>query len=78
MRRLGWPEAVSAFLVGIGVGAAIGILFAPQSGEETRDYLIGTAQDKLDEANAPIVKPPKAPARKHSCLASVNGERLTV
>jgi gas vesicle protein len=50
MKRIGWPETVSAFLVGIGVGAAIGILFAPQSGEETRDYLVGTAQDRLDEA----------------------------
>src|SRR6202035_260888 len=50
MKRLGWPETVSAFLVGIGVGAAIGILFAPQSGEETRNYLIGRAQDKLEEA----------------------------
>jgi gas vesicle protein len=25
-------------------------LFAPQSGEDTRDYLVGAAQDKLDEA----------------------------
>jgi gas vesicle protein len=50
MKRTGWPETVSAFLVGIGVGAAIGILFAPQSGEDTRDYLVGTAQAKLDEA----------------------------
>ena len=50
MKRMGWPETASAFLVGIGVGAAIGILFAPQSGEDTRDYLVGTAQDKLDQA----------------------------
>jgi gas vesicle protein len=50
MKRMGWPETISAFIVGIGVGAAIGILFAPQSGEDTRDYLVGAAQDKLDEA----------------------------
>src|SRR3984885_8304661 len=50
MRKLRWQETVSAFVVGIGVGAAIGILFAPQSGEDTRDYLVGTAQDRLDEA----------------------------
>ena len=27
------------FLVGLGVGSLIGILFAPQSGEETREYI---------------------------------------
>ena len=50
MKRMGWPETISAFVVGIGVGAAIGILFAPQAGEDTRDYLLETAQEKLDEA----------------------------
>jgi gas vesicle protein len=30
---------VSYFLVGLGVGSLIGILFAPKSGEETREYL---------------------------------------
>lgn len=50
MKRMGWPETISAFVIGIGVGAAIGILFAPQAGEDTRDYLLEAAQDKLDEA----------------------------
>ena len=50
MKRMGWPETVSAFVVGIGVGAALGILFAPQSGEETRDQIAGGAQDTLDGA----------------------------
>lgn len=27
------------FLAGLGIGALIGILFAPRSGEETREYL---------------------------------------
>jgi len=30
---------ISYFLVGVGIGALIGILFAPKSGEETREYL---------------------------------------
>ena len=50
MRKVRWQETVSAFVVGIGVGAALGILFAPQSGEDTRDYLVGGAQDTLDGA----------------------------
>jgi gas vesicle protein len=50
MSRNRWPETVSAFVIGIGVGAALGVLFAPQSGEDTRDYLIGTAKDGIDQA----------------------------
>jgi gas vesicle protein len=30
---------ITYFLAGLGVGTLIGILFAPRSGEETRDYL---------------------------------------
>ena len=30
---------VSFFLVGVGIGALLGVLFAPKSGEETREYL---------------------------------------
>ena len=36
---------VSFFLVGLGVGALLGVLFAPKSGEETRDYLTKRADD---------------------------------
>jgi gas vesicle protein len=32
------PEKIAfAFLVGLGLGATLGILLAPQSGEQTRD-----------------------------------------
>jgi gas vesicle protein len=33
------------FLTGIGIGALVGILFAPQSGRETRDYIANRADD---------------------------------
>ena len=36
---------VTYFLVGLGVGAVVGILFAPKSGEETRDYLSKKADE---------------------------------
>jgi gas vesicle protein len=45
-----WSQLVSAFAIGLGAGAAIGVLFAPQSGDETREYLRDTAQDTLDDA----------------------------
>lgn len=36
---------VSYFLVGLGVGALVGVLFAPKSGEDTREYLSKRADD---------------------------------
>jgi len=41
---------VSYFLVGMGIGALLGILFAPKSGEETRDYLVRRADEGKDFA----------------------------
>lgn len=41
---------VSFFVVGLGIGALIGILFAPKSGEETRDYLTGKADEGREYA----------------------------
>jgi gas vesicle protein len=41
---------VTYFLVGLGVGALVGVLFAPKSGEETRDYLAKKADDGRDYA----------------------------
>ena len=41
---------VTYFLVGLGVGALVGVLFAPKSGEETREYLSKRADDGRDFA----------------------------
>lgn len=41
---------VSYFLVGLGIGALVGILFAPRSGEETRDYLSQKAEEGREYA----------------------------
>jgi len=38
------------FLAGLGLGAVIALLFAPRSGEETREYLRDRAGDLRDEA----------------------------
>jgi gas vesicle protein len=47
-----WTESISAFAVGVGVGAALGMLFAPRSGSDTREYLVESAQEQLDGAIA--------------------------
>jgi gas vesicle protein len=49
-RRDTWPQVLTAFAIGLGAGAALGVLFAPQSGEDTRELLRGAAQDGMDDA----------------------------
>ena len=39
---------VSYFLLGLGMGVAIGVLFAPKSGEETREMLRAKAGEGKD------------------------------
>ena len=50
MIRKHWPEITSAFAIGLGVGAILGMMWAPQSGEETRALVREKAQDGIDEA----------------------------
>jgi gas vesicle protein len=43
---LGW------FLAGLGVGALVGVLYAPKAGKETRDDLVASAMDAKERAAA--------------------------
>ncbi|HWR51982.1 MAG TPA: YtxH domain-containing protein [Bryobacteraceae bacterium] len=38
----------SYFAFGLGLGLAVGVLFAPKAGDETRDYLRGKADEGRD------------------------------
>lgn len=41
-------NGLSSFLLGLGVGVGIGMLFAPKSGQETREYIKHRAGDGAD------------------------------
>ena len=41
-------NGLSSFLLGLGVGVGIGMLFAPKSGQETRELLKNKAGDGAD------------------------------
>jgi gas vesicle protein len=43
---------VSYFVAGLGLGAIVALLFAPQSGERTRKQIADTAQDGKDFVTA--------------------------
>jgi gas vesicle protein len=40
-------KAVGSLLFGFGLGVGLAILFAPQSGEETREWISASAEDKF-------------------------------
>lgn len=50
--RTGWAKSVSAFAIGLGVGAALGVLFAPRSGDDTRENIRSSAKGGMDRAVA--------------------------
>ncbi len=41
---------IPGLLVGLGIGAVLGILFAPRSGGDTRDLITGKVRTGLDQA----------------------------
>ncbi|HEV2422842.1 MAG TPA: YtxH domain-containing protein [Candidatus Acidoferrales bacterium] len=41
---------ISYFIVGLGIGTLVGILFAPKSGEETREFLTQKADEGREYA----------------------------
>jgi len=41
---------MKSFLAGLGIGVGLGLIFAPLSGEETRDRLQRRAEDLADSA----------------------------
>lgn len=45
-------SGLSYFIVGLGVGVAVGMLMAPRSGEETRQYLRAKADEGSDYLRA--------------------------
>lgn len=44
----------TAFLAGLGIGAVIALLFAPRSGEETREYLRDRYGEARDDARKKV------------------------
>jgi gas vesicle protein len=72
-----WPEFLSAFAIGIGVGTALGILFAPGAGEDTREYLRDKAQDGLNEASARARKMARRAQKSVGQAADYVGETIS-
>lgn len=46
--RRDYASPIGSFLIGMGIGAGLGLLFAPASGEETRGRIMDSATDFKD------------------------------
>ena len=64
-------KRIPYFLLGLGIGAAVGILFAPKAGPETRDFLL----TKADEAGhlAPEGQPHDGRGSRQAGLSRSHG-----
>jgi hypothetical protein len=47
-----WSGKFTTFAVGLGIGAVVGLLFAPASGKKTRNYITRTAKQGVDDASS--------------------------
>jgi gas vesicle protein len=47
-----WSGKFTTFAVGLGIGAVVGLLFAPASGKKTRHYIARTAKQGLADATS--------------------------
>ena len=41
---------VSYLVVGLGIGSALGVLFAPKSGQQTRGYVVKKTKEEIEHA----------------------------
>jgi hypothetical protein len=55
-----WPSRVAGFLIGVGVGAGLGILLAPASGSETRETVREKAADMTNRIHRAVTKMPSS------------------
>jgi len=54
MNRPSTTGTILTFIVGLGVGAAAALLFAPKSGEELRSDIAGRFNDELDNVRGEV------------------------
>jgi gas vesicle protein len=51
-----WSHPIVTLCIGLGVGALVGVLLAPKSGEETRDDIVDGVTDGIEEIRSRSAK----------------------
>ena len=84
MARCSTATGIGCFLVGVGIGGAVALLFAPKSGEQTRkliakkaeegrDYVSSKGRELKDQAGDMVEKGKDLVNRQRDRLADVLG-----
>lgn len=53
-----WPSRLTGFLLGVGIGAGLGLLLAPASGSEIRETVRDKAADMTDKFRRSVMNMP--------------------
>jgi gas vesicle protein len=64
---------MKAFLVGLGIGLGLGVLFAPMSGEETRSNIADRANDLANSARESLEQGRERVQRGVEAIRSASG-----
>jgi gas vesicle protein len=65
---------MKAFLFGLGLGIGLGVLFAPMSGQETRDNIAERANDLANSARESFEQGRDRVQRGVSAIRNVSGQ----
>ena len=68
---------MKAFLFGLGLGIGMGVLFAPMSGQETRDNIAERATDLANSARESFEQGRDRVQRGVSAIRNVSGRQAT-
>ena len=56
--KTGWPSRLTGFLLGVGIGAGLGLLLAPASGSEIRETVRDRAADMTGRIRRTVMNMP--------------------
>ena len=71
-----WGTFATAFIAGVGIGTAVGMILAPKSGEELRGDLSDAAKEAMDQASSASAQATRRARRLADDVATQVGDAV--